>query len=79
MEMGFLMFTNQKMTTKMAQLHNCRQELSIRSNKHVNESKRRNTANNLVRYDCKGYIDVNLDCTNRFVIYPNPYLTNIDE
>ena len=82
--MVFFMFTNQKMTTKIAQLHiysgcNCCQELSKRSNKHVDEYKRRDTANHLVRYDCKGFIDVNLDCTNGFVIHPNPYLTDIDK
>src|ERR1044072_4347024 len=44
----------------------CRQELSKRSNKHVDEPKRRDTANQLVRYDCKGLVDVNLDCINDF-------------
>jgi len=28
------------------------------------ESKRHDTANHLVQYDCKGLIDVNLDCIN---------------
>jgi hypothetical protein len=45
---------------------NCRQELARRPNKHVDESKRRDTANYLIRYDCKGFVDVNLDFTNGF-------------